>query len=283
MTDHRSSPSGRQPPAGGAGDDRPRPPVSAPPRGPGAHDTGRGQLAPFRRPRFFAGQILDASDLESGQDYHREKALLRSRLLHGSGTVCGLAVDPTDPPTRSVLVQPGVALDSSGREIVVPSATTLALEREPSSSARDESVLLVTVAYAEAHDGSVSGDLLHDEPAPPGDPMTQPTRTVEGYELALRRAGAADTHRRVVAPGPQAIREAGPDGIHRLLCEYVIRSCPPATDESLVLAAVTVPATEPITAEHIDNSVRPIVVTADLLEALVHAVLAHPPPPPDRS
>jgi len=91
--------------------------------------TACGDVADFKRLQYFHGRALGALDLRREQEYFLEKARLRNRLLHGWGIVCGLGVEivakePCDPkdesPDSSVLViQPGVALDCHGNEIVV--------------------------------------------------------------------------------------------------------------------------------------------------------------------
>ncbi len=49
-------------------------------------------LRQFERSRFFTGQVLTADDLQREQDYHRDKARLHNRFLHGWGVVAGLMV-----------------------------------------------------------------------------------------------------------------------------------------------------------------------------------------------
>ena len=46
----------------------------------------------FTRLRYFHGQMLVANDLQTEQDYFREKLKLLNRCLEGYGTVCGLEV-----------------------------------------------------------------------------------------------------------------------------------------------------------------------------------------------
>src|SRR5262249_58999149 len=49
---------------------------------------------PFRRLRYFHGQMLTARDFQREQEYFREKLKLRMRCLLGYGVVCGLFVEP---------------------------------------------------------------------------------------------------------------------------------------------------------------------------------------------
>lgn len=80
---------------------------------------------PFERNRFFYGKLLTVRDFDSEQKYFNDKRRLINRLLHGEGVVSGLQVVRVDDKTISV--EMGVALDSLGREIVVPSPVTLRL------------------------------------------------------------------------------------------------------------------------------------------------------------
>src|SRR5262245_60131248 len=49
---------------------------------------------PFRRLRYFHGQMLTARDFQREQTYFRDKLKLRMRCLLGYGVVCGLFVEP---------------------------------------------------------------------------------------------------------------------------------------------------------------------------------------------
>ena len=85
---------------------------------------------PVQRPRFFEGQVLAAEDLTAGLDYTRAQAARHNRLVHRWGIVSGLTLTAT---TRTgsgaswveVSVSAGMALDGTGREIVVPDAELL--------------------------------------------------------------------------------------------------------------------------------------------------------------
>ena len=72
---------------------------------------------PFERNRYFYGKLLTVSDFEVEQKYVNDKRRMLNRFLYGSGVVCGLNVIRVDDTTVSV--EMGLALDFSGREIVV--------------------------------------------------------------------------------------------------------------------------------------------------------------------
>jgi hypothetical protein len=84
----------------------------------------------LKRPRFFAGRLIDAATLQSEQDYHREKHRRHNRTLHGVGIVSGLEVRvdvTTDPDGDRIVVEPGYAIGRCGEEIEVPESVRLAL------------------------------------------------------------------------------------------------------------------------------------------------------------
>lgn len=80
---------------------------------------------PFERNRYFYGKLLTVRDFESEQKYFSNKRRLLNRLLHGTGVVAGLHVVAVDD--KSISVEAGLALDHLGREIIIPSPTTLKL------------------------------------------------------------------------------------------------------------------------------------------------------------
>lgn len=77
-----------------------------------------GQLECLCRPRFFAGQILTADDLNRLDGYIRGKQRLHNRQLHGWGVVNGLEVT-CNPCGSGVAVGCGYALSPCGEDIVV--------------------------------------------------------------------------------------------------------------------------------------------------------------------
>jgi hypothetical protein len=105
-----------------------------------AGDHGEFDAPPFRRLRYFHGQMLTARDFQREQEYFREKLKLRMRCLLGYGVVCGLRVEPAGPgddkaadepatagtgesETRTfrakVRITSGLGVDCDGNEIVV--------------------------------------------------------------------------------------------------------------------------------------------------------------------
>ena len=77
-------------------------------------------LFPMERNRYFHGKMLTARDLEAEQRYYNNKRRLVNRCTLGAGVVCGLGVYLNDDTSFSL--ETGLALDYSGREIVVTSS-----------------------------------------------------------------------------------------------------------------------------------------------------------------
>jgi len=120
------------------------------------------QAAGLTRLHYFHGRLLSAEDLTREQDYLLQARWRHNRLLHGCGIVTGLQVllgNLASGPT--IRVQPGLAIDPLGREVVVTESTILKL---PAAGA-----LYVAIRYLERAVGSI--------PTLPG--------SANGSELAL--------------------------------------------------------------------------------------------------
>ena len=81
---------------------------------------------PLKRPRFFAGQMLSATDLDAGQEYFLERQRRHNRSFHGYGVVSGLDVAIKN---NVLSVSDGMALDPVGNEIVVPSCFEMPIKQ----------------------------------------------------------------------------------------------------------------------------------------------------------
>src|SRR5262245_23199355 len=79
-----------------------------------------GVLAAPERNHYFYGKLLDVQQLQKEQHYLITARRRLNRLVLGHGVVCGLNV--VADTAGMVRIQPGVALDAWGREIVVPEA-----------------------------------------------------------------------------------------------------------------------------------------------------------------
>ncbi len=78
---------------------------------------------PLHRVAARDGLVIDAATWTDAHTYHQTAQRLHHRALHGWGIVAGLTVIPGDPTRRTVILQPGLALDNDGQLIVVPQPT----------------------------------------------------------------------------------------------------------------------------------------------------------------
>jgi hypothetical protein len=226
-----------------------------------------GGLQPPKRNRYFSGKFLGAHDLQVEQAYFLNKENRHTRYLHGYGVVCGLRVRPTNPPQPwRLVVEPGLALDPCGREIVVPQP----VEYQMSMPDLRGPVYLV-IEYCE------EGTDVVPVSGPPDGPRhnLEPSRIVETFRLALRHelpAREDDLGWQLAAGLASAIRNgAEPETLHNLLAEFVSQPCQPRGRKMAVALARIDPPTEgPITEAVIDNySYRPVVLSAGQALSLI--------------
>lgn len=77
---------------------------------------------PISRPAFYEGEILPAADLGATVDYARNQMARHARDAHSWGIVTGLELTYN---SGTVTLSAGVAIDGTGREIVVPADVQL--------------------------------------------------------------------------------------------------------------------------------------------------------------
>jgi hypothetical protein len=222
--------------------------------GHGAGDGGCGDLPELSRLRYFHGQPLGALDLRREQAFHRDRARIHNRLMHGWGIVCGLEVevaprpeaddcDP-DPTLSEVIVLPGAALDCRGNEIVVRHPRPVYVDRlldeqDLKALTAEPATVYLTLCFAEV--------------------PIDPTRPLLGSGCepapACEHARVLDTYR-ICATLERP--DSGPD------CEPCCGAC---GDVCLELAALTdfTPG-QPLTQEQVDLSGRRSLALHELTE-----------------
>jgi DNA-binding beta-propeller fold protein YncE len=142
---------------------------------------------------YFTGQFLTERDFCDEQTYHIGKHRQHNRYLHGWGTVCGLRVVQHPAPEcrdRFVIIEPGLALDCCGREIVVQEEVCVELERylaptrptDPGAALPPN--LLISLCYTECKTEFVPA--LYSECACDED-ICAANRVRESFRVDLRR------------------------------------------------------------------------------------------------
>jgi len=122
----------------------------------------------FVRPHYFSGMMLSAQDLQAEQDYHIGKRQMHNRCLHGCRVACGLGVTLR---RKFVYIDPGMALDCHGNEIVVSEPVKMSL---PERKRR----FFLTLSYLEVETDPIPS------PSADGDPhMEVCSRIRESFEM----------------------------------------------------------------------------------------------------
>lgn len=174
-----------------------------------------------QRPTFWEGQILAGADLDAIVTAAADRDARHDRYLHDWGIAEGLDLtkvsrtDDNGDPYVEVTLQPGVAVDGTGREIVVAAPVRLSEPRffEANGASPDPQgfypVLLRGVDQLAPVAGQVVGACAGS---------AQSNRTVEGFEIrfgALGSAGALDDQE------PPPVDAGGGDPVWDVLLGFV--------------------------------------------------------------
>lgn len=76
----------------------------------------------FERNNYYFGKLMRAQDFQTEQSYFNEKRWLINRMVNGWGVVCGLDVEivyGNGNEKDKIKIEPGLAIDCFGREILV--------------------------------------------------------------------------------------------------------------------------------------------------------------------
>ena len=147
------------------------------------------------RPVFSEAQVLAAADLTRLVDYAADAEARHERMLHLWGIAQGLALvaEPDTQPGGTAFIRisvaPGMAIDGTGRQIVVTAS-------QPLDEGAFEQVNGTTVTDAN-RDTWFPVFLTGRDQDPPSEGVTTtscgqqaaPTRVVEGFEVSFGRAG----------------------------------------------------------------------------------------------
>ena len=100
------------------------------------------EIPHFERNNYYYGKLMTARDFKDEQCYFNEKRWLINRMIHGWGVVCGLDVHFEDYAEEciqekstcqkksqcKIIIEPGLAIDCCGREILVCEQQTITLD-----------------------------------------------------------------------------------------------------------------------------------------------------------
>jgi hypothetical protein len=104
------------------------------------------------RNRYFYGLLMDAERFQKDQSYFNAKRWMLNRFATGPGVLCGLALNYA---AGALTLNPGIALDLAGREIVVPEVTPIDISQLTDAQGKATgpvpagSTILISIAYTE--------------------------------------------------------------------------------------------------------------------------------------
>ncbi len=163
---------------------------------------------------------IDADVWRTAHGHHHMHRYLHALAAHRPGVVSGLEVIASQTQERTVVVAPGLAVDSEGRTIIVREPITLTIE--PVS----RMYIYITLAFLRAHDRA-SGITVGDG--------QQYYKEVEGYDLTatkeLPRTPYVELARVFCSTPDKAVRDApnpsapGSDQINLLYCPTAFPRC----------------------------------------------------------
>lgn len=145
---------------------------------------------PFERNRYFYGKLLSVDDFETEQKYFNDKRRTINRFLFGSGVVCGLNVVEVDD--ESISVEPGLALDFAGREIVIDEPVIKRIVELEGYDDQDTGFYYLCLEYQEE-----AAELMHNVAGTPGRSNGEYNKYREGYRLSITHM---EPERQVFAP-----------------------------------------------------------------------------------
>lgn len=129
------------------------------------HENGQMRCDPHRleRNNYFTGKLLTPRDFIAEQAYHAGTGRTTARAVLGTGSVCGLGVDPALHPTDAdaepdrldVTVTPGLAIDGCGRLVVVDEAVTESFDLPVTADGEETNDVSVYVKWRECATESV--------------------------------------------------------------------------------------------------------------------------------
>lgn len=137
------------------------------------------RLLPFSRNRYYKGKMLTSVDFEAEQSYMNDKRRFLNAMVTGSGIVCGLNVVSLDD--QSLLIESGMAIDDTGREIVVENSVVKKLSTITGFEELKTNDVCLCIRYAETETQPVYAINRQDS-----EKEYENNRIEEGYELFLK-------------------------------------------------------------------------------------------------
>ncbi len=139
----------------------------------------------FERNRYWSGKPLTSADFSAEQTYIGNKRRFINKYTLGGGVMCGLSVYNLD--NISIMIESGVAIDGSGREIVVPNSVMKKLSAIDGFSELENGQSTLYIKYSEENIAPVFSPNVNSS----GDGYV-PGRVKEEFSLYLMQGKPAE-------------------------------------------------------------------------------------------
>jgi hypothetical protein len=226
------------------------------------------EFGTFERNAYWMGKLMLPRDFIDEQRYVIDKLRHHHVHLHGWGVVCGLQVVPHDTAAcrhRFVCVEPGVAIDCCGHDVILPERDCIDLLAVPAIKAllaagdTAQHVLQVCIRYRECPTEQVP--VLYDDCGCESE-RCAPNRILESCELAVLVDPAPPAEPPPALPCGDIWAERA---AHCELCD---------TADCVVLATIDgYVAGQPVEAAQIDNTVRKLLPSNQTIKEVIDCLL----------
>ncbi len=235
-----------------------------------AHERRLSEVHTPRRNNYYYGKLMDVLHFQMEQRYEMSKRWLLNRTVLGAGVLCGLELRPIQTDAgKGLRIEPGLAIDGWGREILVPSPIDIVPLQEtvepsePCSPSTGQGPPAEAQPAEKEDEGNEEGQAEHDgkgehegkgehdaflinlcyrecpsdyAPAAVMDPdcdddrSSEPGTIIESYRISVKRGNA----RRLRDHCPEQISELIERGrVREALCELT-EACAPAPSDPCV-------------------------------------------------
>jgi hypothetical protein len=230
------------------------------------------KLSYFERNNYYYGKLMTVRDFFAEQCYFNEKRWLINRMVNGWGVVCGLDVKPKEGSPDMVIVTPGMAIDSCGREILVCHEQEVHLipkespcqQVPPGNLEEDDKKLAICLEYYEC-----MTEAVHLPPvACDQKEKCEFNRIRDSFKIRV----IPISNKAPVHPPFCLEKEEKKISLYQYLCDRLREHCPEPPDcPCVILATVKVDQNGKVAEEDIDVcSRRKLVYNNPLLYELIH-------------
>lgn len=228
----------------------------------------------FERLNYYFGKMMTVRDFQDDQKYFNEKRSILNLFGIGWGVLCGLKVEPDPDRTSHVIVQPGFALDQNGNEIMICKPQIVNLSsvegQQPITSPPTPSQCFIYLEYKEC--------LAEPSPIPVEECEEMETecvynRTRETFKLSV---SYDEPHL------PDLLDQNIKDKMHCVVdcirfmqnpIPVIIEKCPDRKPcQRIPLARVWYSEDSPPTELNVDNNVRKVVYSNEVLYQLIQCL-----------